>query len=51
MNQAKPPNGEVSTGISVLLIEDDLVDEMALVKAVADAKLPYAFNPLPSHRV
>ena len=41
MNQAKPPNGEVSTGISVLLIEDDLVDEMALTKAVTEAKLPY----------
>ena len=44
MNQAKPPNGEVSTGISVLLIEDDLVDEMALAKAVADSKLPYAIT-------
>ena len=41
MNQAKPPDGDVSTEISVLLIENDLVDEMALTKAVTEAKLPY----------
>lgn len=41
MSMPPIPRDRPVTGIEVLFIEDDLVDEMALIKAVADQHLPY----------
>ena len=44
MNTATNPGQSASAPVSVLYIENDLVDEMALAHAVADQQLPYRLS-------
>ncbi|MCV2368912.1 sensor histidine kinase [Roseateles oligotrophus] len=44
MNMSRVPAFDAEAEVRVLLIEDDLVDEMALLKAVKDQHLPYLIS-------